>query len=145
MLSSSSRKTLRYRLQNLGSILRRIQQRNYIPPPRARYQATLVVVSCPDSTFSQLGCRSTLTALLEMLRELFRSRLGFLRVVGHRNYELALLLPLRVGHDVCRCQERVPQRILPHVLFGMRNLMFSWKLFQPVSYTHLTLPTNLRV
>ena len=25
-----------------------------VPPPRARDQATLVVVSCPDSTFSQL-------------------------------------------------------------------------------------------
>src|ERR1035437_861499 len=130
MLSSSLRKTLRCRLQNLGPILRGIQQRNKIPPPGARDQAPLVVVSRPDSTLSQLGCRSTLTAALEMLRELLRSRFGFLLVVGHRNNEFAFLLPLRVSHDVRRCQERVTQRILPYVLFGMRNLLFSWKFFQ---------------
>src|ERR1019366_10109084 len=50
VLSSSLRKPPRYRLQNLGPILRRIQQCNYIPPLRARDQAPLVAVACPDST-----------------------------------------------------------------------------------------------
>src|SRR5579863_7961842 len=108
MHPSSLRKAPRDGLQNFGAVLWGIQKHDDIATLRARDQPLLVVVSCPESPFSQLGCGRTLTALLEMLRELFGSRLRFLRAVRHRNYEFALLLHLRIGHDVRRRQERMP-------------------------------------